>query len=491
MWPEAQRHSQLDMIAKLWVSSQPLMEVADRSGSSSSENGGAGSSRYSVYVHSECEATSRVVAELLPFTQFRILLQRTSRDGARRANIVVDGIEKPLGWLTIVSKDGAALAHLYARPLYEVVSPVKVHRHFETTSRLIANLAVGTRLHVIESRQAADRTQRVCALVCGDDRPIGWITARRPDLPRAIAEVAGLPSPFLKSASSRPGGVVVGNAMSDAARTHGAQSSAGGGKRLWGRAALAAMKSMAAAAPAAAAPQQPRKAPIAGVEMLDRDGGAKSARAPSRPRHKTLLAAKAAGEAYQLSSLAEVTRAAVAVAKASKVTHEATSVASSSSGGGGKGAAGPAGGGGGGKADRKQAEKLQMKTAQDLLKQVGKYASSSELEAIASQHEATAQSEEDGAAAAKPMAARVGEKINARKVKIPDLIKEWDPSGDGSISKMEFRQAVRAYTYPQGAHTQAALSALSPRRLCTLLTSYSVHRRISLCGGYCTGAQDV
>ena len=39
--------------------------------------------------------------------------------------------------------------------------------------------------------------------------------------------------------------------------------------------------------------------------------------------------------------------------------------------------------------------------------------------------------------------AQVGEALASRQIQLGSLMKEWDPSGDGAISKMELRQAIK------------------------------------------------
>ena len=43
----------------------------------------------------------------------------------------------------------------------------------------------------------------------------------------------------------------------------------------------------------------------------------------------------------------------------------------------------------------------------------------------------------------KPLTVQMGEALQKRKIVVADLMREWDPNGDGEISPMEFRQNVR------------------------------------------------
>ena len=43
----------------------------------------------------------------------------------------------------------------------------------------------------------------------------------------------------------------------------------------------------------------------------------------------------------------------------------------------------------------------------------------------------------------KPMSIRLGEALQAQGIKLSELMRNWDPNGDGEITKMEFRQNVR------------------------------------------------
>ena len=39
----------------------------------------------------------------------------------------------------------------------------------------------------------------------------------------------------------------------------------------------------------------------------------------------------------------------------------------------------------------------------------------------------------------KPLKVHVGEALAARKIKVDELLVEWDPSGDGQVRRMELR----------------------------------------------------
>lgn len=73
-----------------------------------------------------------------------------------------------------------SLRPAFARPLYEVVKPPIVRKRFELTSTVVGTLPVGTQLHVAEVRRTSEGVQRCCVVLLGDDAPFGWLTSRHP-----------------------------------------------------------------------------------------------------------------------------------------------------------------------------------------------------------------------------------------------------------------------------------------------------------------------
>ena len=163
---------------KLWLTSQPLMEVADIPAGVNISATARG--RYRAVVTKSYEADSPVVAEVRPYTKLRVLSTRVLPDNSRRACVILDGDKKPLGWITSTSATGRSLIHIYARPLYEVIAPPKVRKTFEMSSRFVTQLPIGTRLHVVETRRTEDAVQRACVMLVGEeDKPVGWITVMK------------------------------------------------------------------------------------------------------------------------------------------------------------------------------------------------------------------------------------------------------------------------------------------------------------------------
>ena len=156
----------LDVRSRLWLAAQQRMEVAG----------------VAVVVHDGLDpATSEEIETLKPFTKLCVLAVREQSDGSKRACVVREGGTHPLGWLTSTSADGVPFIYRYARPLYETACPVKVRKHFDATSKFVTQLPMGTRLHVTETRRAADGTVRVAVAVVGREDALGWMTAKRRD----------------------------------------------------------------------------------------------------------------------------------------------------------------------------------------------------------------------------------------------------------------------------------------------------------------------
>lgn len=73
--------------------------------------------------------------------------------------------------------------------MYEVIrGPLKVRRHFEYNSAFVAQLPVGTQVVPVEARRTSEGAQRVCVVVVGDERPVGWITARHATTGNGVAK---------------------------------------------------------------------------------------------------------------------------------------------------------------------------------------------------------------------------------------------------------------------------------------------------------------
>jgi Ca2+-binding EF-hand superfamily protein len=163
----------LDVAQQLKLAAQPLMEVvtlAPREGC--------------VRVHRGSEEDAPLVnVTLHRGTRLRVLEVRRLKGerGLKRAHVVLYSETEPVGWITIASLDGShpVIRPVYARPLYEVVAPPLVRKRYETTSRSLGLLPIGTKLHVVDSRRTSAGGQRVHIVLLGEENPLGWITAKR------------------------------------------------------------------------------------------------------------------------------------------------------------------------------------------------------------------------------------------------------------------------------------------------------------------------
>ena len=184
------------MRAQLAVGSQHLMEVADVSYLHAADlvaTDDRSCCNGSIMVHESASLDSTLVAQLTAHTRLHVVDTCSLDDHTKRALIVVEGGDEPLGWATAITSDGIPLIYLFARPLYEVAKqPLKVRYNFEQTSKFRRQLAVGTRFHVIEMRKTSDGAQRVCVVVLGEDEPAGWVTSIKLDGKRTLKEVTGL-----------------------------------------------------------------------------------------------------------------------------------------------------------------------------------------------------------------------------------------------------------------------------------------------------------
>lgn len=191
------QNAKLDVASQLKLAAQPRMEIV------------AMAPRQSyVHVHSECDFDSPLVdIQLKRGTRLRVLETRKLPElQMKRARIVLLADSTPLGWITLSAENGdcPTVRPIYARPLYVVVNPPLVRRRFEKGSRAVCMLPIGTKLHLVDSRRDADGGQRVCIVLLGQDEPLGWITAKRPQKGwLSIREVAE-DDPFLFSPGASP-----------------------------------------------------------------------------------------------------------------------------------------------------------------------------------------------------------------------------------------------------------------------------------------------
>ena len=183
----------LDMRAQLSLASQRLMEVAELSCLQAADLVAAddrSSHDGVINVHESWELDSAKVTELAPHTRLHVVDSRRLDDGTKRVLVLLEGENAPLGWATGMTPDGLPLIYLYARPLYEVVKkPLKVRKGFDQLSRFVKQLQIGTRMHIMETRRDTDGAQRVCVVVIGEDEQVGWVTAKRANGMKLLAEV--------------------------------------------------------------------------------------------------------------------------------------------------------------------------------------------------------------------------------------------------------------------------------------------------------------
>ena len=129
---------------------------------------------------------SDVIALLPPGTLMKAVSTCLLPDGTRRMCVALnDHTIGSFGCVTTRREDGAPLIHRYARPVYEVTkAPLKVRKSFDLSSKFVKQLGVGTRLHLVNIKHAADGVARACVVVLNsphisNERPFGWITVRK------------------------------------------------------------------------------------------------------------------------------------------------------------------------------------------------------------------------------------------------------------------------------------------------------------------------
>ena len=115
-------------------------------------------------LRSAVETSSDKVGELARGSKVLLLEMRAQPDGAKRAQVALEGQTQPHGWLTAVTKDGVE----NLRPVVHVVSATKpplVRIAADTTSEKVGELATGTRVHALERRFMPDGSQRACIIL--------------------------------------------------------------------------------------------------------------------------------------------------------------------------------------------------------------------------------------------------------------------------------------------------------------------------------------
>ena len=111
------------------------------------------------------------------------LEMRAQPDGSKRACIALEGADQPHGWLTAVTKDGVENLRLVIHEV-SATKPPLVRSAAETTSEKVGELAIGTRVHVIETRTMPDGSKRACIILQQpqqqqpqQQQPYGWVTS--------------------------------------------------------------------------------------------------------------------------------------------------------------------------------------------------------------------------------------------------------------------------------------------------------------------------
>ena len=181
---------QFDVLTARWVAQRPLMEVAAPPPGRFLT--ATGRMRHTVKVHEKPSLESAVLLELPPHTLVRVIGICEMTDGSmKRALIVLHKTSHPLGWVTATTAEGEAMLWIFARPIYEVVvHSANVHKHYEPSSKRVAELTAGTRVHVLETRRTSDGGQRVVIRLLGKTAALGWMLSIRPDGAKSLSALA-------------------------------------------------------------------------------------------------------------------------------------------------------------------------------------------------------------------------------------------------------------------------------------------------------------
>lgn len=390
-------------------------------------------------VHEASSMASDIIRTLDPRTRLRILATREAEDGSLRALVVLDVPSSrvgrqpssprgqfadvtPLGWVTCMTADGEPLVHLHARPFYVVTDqPLKVRKEFEESSTFVRKLPVGTRLHVMETRRTPSGKHRVHAVLLGDEDPSGWVTARMEDGSRTLREMreeelAGpmphatrqhLLRPPLRDSAAEDG---------DPARPSTTRGSTISASEL----RQAQMKRPASARDLLV------KVPPLGIPI--------TSTSVQISHHKKSSWQKKFGSNNTGRN---------GMDKEEAEKDKAASPGKNSGGGGSNSNA--AKDAAAFKRWSTSASNSQISdAADDMLAQRVKFEKSTTYQAITDRLMQQAADEEE-AVAHKPTRVRIGEQIEERNLNLADLVREWDPKQEGTISKMEFRQALRKF----------------------------------------------
>lgn len=389
--------AQLSLVTKTLLAAQPRLEVA--------------AEPRELEVNAECDPNSSVVAELQPLRRLRVLVTRKLEDGTVRACVVLEGSTTPLGWVTSMSADGVPHIYLYSRPLYEVCTSPKVRSSYDPTSRFVKQLPIGLKLHVVEARRTAEGALRVRIVPVGQTEPLGWITAKKPDGSRTIREMDLGEGVNLRDA--RPGsiGKAVGRSSHDEASDDTSTASPASGRPSSRRPASSRL------AHEEKAEEQRARRPQTGLRRSSPLAAASAAAAAARKAKQSTksggtTARKSAGDSFKKGSELAESNSAAKRAQKNAIAVRAAEL-----------------------------------TADEFLSQreAGlNYVPAAELKQIAADYLKRAEKEEQSSTqAGKKIAARLGQVLAEKSLNVKDVLREWDPNGDGSISRMEFRVDVR------------------------------------------------
>jgi hypothetical protein len=131
----------------------------------------------------EFDLRSSRVGELPPGTKVHVLETRPLPDGGKRVRLALQGQDVPYGWVTAVTKSGQENLQPH---LFEVVAakPLLVRADFETKSGKLGEIAPGTLVFVLETRDTPDGSRRMrfaFAAPTGGMQEGGWVTSLTKD----------------------------------------------------------------------------------------------------------------------------------------------------------------------------------------------------------------------------------------------------------------------------------------------------------------------
>lgn len=432
---------------KLHLASQPLQEVANRG---------------LIDVNVTHDPTSPTTAQLSPCTRLHLLATHELPDGTKRACIVLEGSVRPLGWATTRSARGVAYIHRYARPVYEVVSAAKVRKEEALNSRFLKQLPEGTKLHVVDAHRVPDGTSvRVRVCVLGEDAPCGWLTSIKIDGTRTIValDMTEKERQAFMHASSRLMRTrdTMASALSAVSRVdppHQLDSRKAQERRRLPRsssedalAAPARMGSLSARASSAKSTRSTRstrsgRCQESAISYAEGLSAASVALREARARLST-ESAPAVEQAIHAAAVVCATRkssatSVVATRRSSKAGPSASAKQDTPPAAATPLAAVP----------QKKLSSLSYSAIEELasncIKQRSNLSSAAEIQAEVDALLKSAKELESAMSAdAQSLRVRVGDTLASKKVKVDELMREWDPNADGTISRIEFRQDIR------------------------------------------------